>query len=252
MSAKHIIHSQTYILTKEEFSDILFVYPVSFEYKVMLPKRTQTIFDAPDGYPIYVRTFPDSILFLAGLKTSWKHGQQRPAIFDGGKEIAFKNFMFAEDHKDLSFLPKKPSSGFGTGSLSVSINTELPLMESEPSNEANTEPIMENVVDSGGSPVRQEKLVIHLGNVAVRIKDQKCKTRGSSNLSVKRMLLQGGSPVRQEKLVIHLGNVAVRIKDQKCKTRGSSNPSVKRMLLQGVSLASLGALENLLNQQHSP
>ncbi|GJS62422.1 hypothetical protein Tco_0657206 [Tanacetum coccineum] len=32
--------------------------------------------------------------------------------------------------------------------------------------------------DSGGSPVRQEKLVIHLGSVAARIKDRKCMTIG--------------------------------------------------------------------------
>ncbi|GKA59427.1 hypothetical protein Tco_0758740 [Tanacetum coccineum] len=34
----------------EEFSDFLSVYPIPSEYKVMLPKRNQTIFDAPDGY----------------------------------------------------------------------------------------------------------------------------------------------------------------------------------------------------------
>ncbi|GJR93618.1 hypothetical protein Tco_0265792 [Tanacetum coccineum] len=116
-------------LKKEEFSDFLSVYPIPSEYKVMLPKRNQTIFDTPDGstcpdsiplatpnllhlslcakrmavsllYPINVWTFPDPILFLAGLKTSWE------------QEMAFRNFMFAEDDEDLSFLPKEPCSWF--------------------------------------------------------------------------------------------------------------------------------------------
>ncbi|GJW07951.1 hypothetical protein Tco_1570374 [Tanacetum coccineum] len=36
-------------LKKEEFSDFLSVYPIPSEYKVVLPKRNQTIFDTPDG-----------------------------------------------------------------------------------------------------------------------------------------------------------------------------------------------------------
>ncbi|GJX16351.1 hypothetical protein Tco_0217183 [Tanacetum coccineum] len=75
-------------------------------------------------HPINVRTFSDPILFPAGLKPSWKHGQERPAIFVGGKEIAFKNFMYAEDDEDLSFLFLEPSPGFGTGSPSALINNE--------------------------------------------------------------------------------------------------------------------------------
>ncbi|GJY70392.1 hypothetical protein Tco_0474095 [Tanacetum coccineum] len=36
-------------------------------------------------YPTSVRVFPDPILFLAGLKPSWEHGQQRHAIMAGGE-----------------------------------------------------------------------------------------------------------------------------------------------------------------------
>nr|GEW12167.1 hypothetical protein [Tanacetum cinerariifolium] len=110
--------------------------------------------------------------------------------------MAFKNFMFAEDDEDLSFLPKNPSPGFGTSSPSVSINIELPFMEAESLDEANTEHILKNVADSGSSLVCQEKLVIHLGSVVVRIKDKKCMTRGSSKPPVKRRLVQGTSSSR--------------------------------------------------------
>nr|GEZ82418.1 hypothetical protein [Tanacetum cinerariifolium] len=36
-------------LTKEELSEFLSIYPVPSEYKVMLPKRSQTIFDTLNG-----------------------------------------------------------------------------------------------------------------------------------------------------------------------------------------------------------
>ncbi|GKB27786.1 hypothetical protein Tco_0867187 [Tanacetum coccineum] len=64
-------------------------------------------------YPMSFRVFPDPILFLVGLKSSWEHGQQRPMILVGGKEIAFRNFIYTEDDEDLAFLPKEPSSDFG-------------------------------------------------------------------------------------------------------------------------------------------
>ncbi|GKG25467.1 hypothetical protein Tco_0398613, partial [Tanacetum coccineum] len=81
-------------------------------------------------YPASVRVFPDPIIFLADLKPSWEHGQQRPAIMEGGKEMAFRNFIYIEDDEELSFFPKEPSPGFNTGSLSVSVNTK-PLKVNE-------------------------------------------------------------------------------------------------------------------------
>ncbi|GJV36996.1 hypothetical protein Tco_1409473 [Tanacetum coccineum] len=38
-------------------------------------------------YPSSVRVFLDPILFMAGLKSSWEHGQQRPSIIVDGKGI---------------------------------------------------------------------------------------------------------------------------------------------------------------------
>ncbi|GKF28669.1 hypothetical protein Tco_0095011 [Tanacetum coccineum] len=77
-------------------------------------------------YPTSVRVFRDPILFLAGLKPSWEHGQQRPAIMAGEKKMAFKNFIYTKDDDDLDFLPKEPSQGFGIGSPYASVNTEPP------------------------------------------------------------------------------------------------------------------------------
>ncbi|GKD48409.1 hypothetical protein Tco_1277385, partial [Tanacetum coccineum] len=90
-------------------------------------------------YPKSVCVFLDPILFLAGLKPSWEHSQQLPAIMAGDKGIylscffllfsfsliydllfllakmAFRNFIYPKDDEDLSFLPMEPSSGFSTG-----------------------------------------------------------------------------------------------------------------------------------------
>ncbi|GJY53457.1 hypothetical protein Tco_0445121 [Tanacetum coccineum] len=276
MSAKDSIATQTCELSKEEFNDFLTLYPIPSEYRVILPKSNQTVFDAPPGYVgLYthsfslanlrlpftkffcevleyfqvhisrlnpfgcaklatfvvmckaygcepsvdlfrgffnlcragkwltfakrsekhvpnllpkvitrikgwhkwffyvqdsiipanvlvdilrvVRVFPDPILFLAGLKPSWEYGQQQPVIMAGGKEMAFRNFIYTEDNEDLSFLLKEPSPGFGT--------------------------------DSMESP-KPELFIVHPRSVAARIKDRKCKTRGgSSRPHVKRNLL---------------------------------------------------------------
>ncbi|GJZ03071.1 hypothetical protein Tco_0521032 [Tanacetum coccineum] len=119
-------------------------------------------------YPISVRVFPDPILFLAGLQSSWEHGQ---------------NFVYAEDEEDLSFLPQEPSLGFGTGSASASVKIE-PLRADE---ELVLQPA-EVTADSGGSP-KPELFVVHPGSVAARIKDRKCNTReGSSRPPGKRKL----------------------------------------------------------------
>ncbi|GJS85254.1 hypothetical protein Tco_0751795 [Tanacetum coccineum] len=154
MCAKDSITTQTCELLQEEFNDFLTLYPVPSEYHVILPKSNQIIFDVPPGYVGFVRVFPDPILFLAGLKPSWEHGQQRPTIMAGGKEIAFRNFIYTKDNEDLAFLPKEPSQGFGTGSPSVSFIWEY----------------------SGSN------------------RDRKCKTKGgSSRPPIKRKLASGSS-----------------------------------------------------------
>ncbi|GJW59453.1 hypothetical protein Tco_0108788 [Tanacetum coccineum] len=50
MSAKDSITTQTCKLLKEEFNDFLILYPIPSEYRVILPKSNQTVFDAPPGF----------------------------------------------------------------------------------------------------------------------------------------------------------------------------------------------------------
>nr|GEV12895.1 hypothetical protein [Tanacetum cinerariifolium] len=140
----------------------------SFKDKLPLNIEENPMFQRLGRYLTSVRVFPDPILFLA--------------------EMAFRNFICTEDDEDLSFLPKEPSSGFGTGSPSVSINTE-PL-------KANGEPVIQPVeatTDSKES-LKPELFVVHPGSIAARIKVRKCKIRGgSSRPPVKRKLAPGSS-----------------------------------------------------------
>nr|GEU44983.1 hypothetical protein [Tanacetum cinerariifolium] len=110
-------------------------------------------------YPVSARAFDDPILFLAGLQPSWEHGQQLPAIFLGGKEMSFRNFIYTEDDEDLTFLPKDFS------------------------------------LDLGGSP--KGDTFVHARSVAARIRKRQCKTRGGSlRPLVKRNLASGSSTSR--------------------------------------------------------
>ncbi|GJT06632.1 hypothetical protein Tco_0841094 [Tanacetum coccineum] len=155
----------------------------SFKDKLPSNIKENPMFQHLGRYLTSVRVFTDPILFFAGLKPSWEYGQQRPAIMAGGKGIylscfflhfpfslihdllfllakmAFRNFMYTEDDEDLLFLPKEPSSRFGTGSPSVSVNTK---------------------------PLKAEEEL-----------DQKCKTRrGSFRPPIKRKLAFGSSTSR--------------------------------------------------------
>nr|GEW02384.1 hypothetical protein [Tanacetum cinerariifolium] len=92
-------------------------------------------------YLVSAHSFNDPILFLAGLQSSWEHGQQ--------------NFIYTEDEEDLTFLPKDFSPGFNTGSPSVSINTEPVRADEKPAVESMTEPVnerMRTTTDLGGIP----------------------------------------------------------------------------------------------------
>ncbi|GJW39928.1 hypothetical protein Tco_0065773 [Tanacetum coccineum] len=121
-------------------------------------------------YPINVQSFLDPILFLVGLKTSWEHSPQNLAIFVGGKEMAFRNFMFTKDVEDISFLPHEPYPGFGVGSPSTSINSEPPLLEVKPLDSVNPDQFVKNTTDLGDSLVRKEMPVVGSGSIAERMK----------------------------------------------------------------------------------
>ncbi|GJY15598.1 hypothetical protein Tco_0386020 [Tanacetum coccineum] len=162
----------------------------SKSFKDKLPPNIEEnmYFQRLGQYPTSVRMFDDLILFLAGLKPSWEFSQQWPAIIVGGKEMAFRNFIYTEDDDDLAFLPKEPSLRFGIGSPSASVNTKPPKYVEEPE----VQPA-EVTTDSGESP-KTGVFVVHPGSVAARIREMKCKTRrGFLKPTVKRKLASESS-----------------------------------------------------------
>ncbi|GKB90466.1 hypothetical protein Tco_0962738 [Tanacetum coccineum] len=194
--AKDSIAIQTCELYKEEFNDFLALYAISLPYHVILPKSNQTVFDAPPGYvELYTHSISISNLrlplteffcevleyFQAGKWLTFAKRLEKhipylfPKVITRINEIAIRNFVYAEDEEDLSFLPKELSPGFGTGYPSVSVNIK-PLRADE---ELVLQPA-EVTVDSGGSP-KPKLFVVHPGSVVAWIKDRKCKTRGGSS-----------------------------------------------------------------------
>ncbi|GJW80433.1 hypothetical protein Tco_0144408 [Tanacetum coccineum] len=138
-------------LSAKELNEFLSFYPIPSEYDVIFLTSTQTIFDAPP-------------------------------------EMAFRNFIYTKDDNDLAFLPKEPSPGFGTGSPSTSVNTELLKDVEEPK----VQPA-ELTADSWESP-KAGVFIVHPRSVASRIKERKCKTRGgSSRPPIKRKLASRSS-----------------------------------------------------------
>ncbi|GJZ20709.1 hypothetical protein Tco_0557299 [Tanacetum coccineum] len=104
--------------------------------------------------------------------------------------------MYVEDDEDLSFLPRKPSPSFCTGSPSALINNEPLLLEVKPLDNANPEQLVKNTADSGVSPARKEMLVIGTSSFAGRIKDRNCRTKGSTKPPMKCKLVHVGSSLR--------------------------------------------------------
>nr|GEY29829.1 hypothetical protein [Tanacetum cinerariifolium] len=60
--------------------------------------------------------------------------------------MAIRNFIYAENEENLSFLPKEPSHGLGNCSFSVSVNTDPFSVDAKPSLK-----LAEDTIDSGDS-----------------------------------------------------------------------------------------------------
>nr|GEZ18819.1 hypothetical protein [Tanacetum cinerariifolium] len=199
---------RTYELTKDEFTHFLSLYPIPSEYHVMLPKRNQTIFDAPDGLNPFgcakLTTFivmckaygcEPSVDLFRGFFNSFSGDSVVPA---NCSKLLFKNNRW--DTK--SFADKLPDNihenpyfqrlemafrnfMYAETDDGLTFLPNDPLLEfrtGSPSVSINTEPSIaeavptgqlgENTDDSWGSSLL-EQLVIHTGSVATRIKERK-------------------------------------------------------------------------------
>ncbi|GJX03587.1 hypothetical protein Tco_0189503 [Tanacetum coccineum] len=82
------------------------------------------LYDQISTYPCNVRTFSDPILYLAGLKTSWKYSPKKPVIYHRGQEMDFRIFMVQGVDGEFNFLPE---GGLDENRSSTkSVNNEAP------------------------------------------------------------------------------------------------------------------------------
>nr|GEW84431.1 hypothetical protein [Tanacetum cinerariifolium] len=157
----------------------------TFKYKIPPSISATLMYQHLARHPANVQSFLDPILFLAGLKSSWEHNPQHPAIIIEGKEMAFRSSLFVENDENICFLPCEPLSALV--SPSTFINNESPLLEVEPLDSANLDQFMENTVDSRDSPIREQIIVVGSDSVAKRMKSQRCRKKGSLKPPVKRL-----------------------------------------------------------------
>ncbi|GJS67292.1 hypothetical protein Tco_0681856 [Tanacetum coccineum] len=116
----------------------------SFKDKVPLHPKMDPLYDQIAMYPCIVQTFPDPILYLAGLKTTWKHSPKRPFFI----EMDFRSFMLKGVDGELNILPMEGVSEGQNSPSSKSINNDASVISATPLSSVYPSNIVENVVDS--------------------------------------------------------------------------------------------------------
>ncbi|GJX48979.1 hypothetical protein Tco_0275824 [Tanacetum coccineum] len=108
-------------------------------FKDVIPQHVQEdpLYNLIATYPVNVRTFPDPILYLAGLKTSWEHSPKEPIIYYRRKER-------------ISIMRQE--------SPSVSMNNETPTTYMEPLNVVAPSHFAENMADSNDTPSEKDEV----------------------------------------------------------------------------------------------
>ncbi|GKD43617.1 hypothetical protein Tco_1268262 [Tanacetum coccineum] len=98
----NLLHYLEVLLEGEKFDK------KSFGDKVPLHPELDPLYDQISTYPFHVRPFPDPILYLAGLKNSWKHSPKEPVIYVAALPLSLLKFVNNEapviDAKPLTSL----------------------------------------------------------------------------------------------------------------------------------------------------
>ncbi|GKA11014.1 hypothetical protein Tco_0690447 [Tanacetum coccineum] len=113
-------------------------------FKDLVPThvREDPLYNQIATYPCNVQTFPDPILYLAGLKTSWKHRAVEGV--DG----------------EFHFLPEGGLNDEGSSPSTKSVNNEAPEIDVEPLNTVHPTRFPENIGDSDDAPLEQDKVTL--------------------------------------------------------------------------------------------
>nr|GEW45023.1 hypothetical protein [Tanacetum cinerariifolium]GEZ29326.1 hypothetical protein [Tanacetum cinerariifolium] len=119
----------------------------SFKDVVPLHVWEDPLYSQITTYPCNVRTFPDPILFLAGLKYFWNHSLKKPIIYHRGKD--FRSFMVGGIDGEFHFaLDGSFADGEGNYPSNRFVNNEAPVIDVTPLNSAPPSYVADNVRDS--------------------------------------------------------------------------------------------------------
>ncbi|GKD12593.1 hypothetical protein Tco_1197000 [Tanacetum coccineum] len=129
----------------------------SFKDKVPLHPEMHPLYEQIATYPYIVQTFPDPILYLAGLKTTWKHSPKKPVIYHREQEMDFRSFILGGVNGELNLLPARGASE-GQNSLSAkSVNNNAPLIDATTLSSVYPSNVVENVVDFDDPSYREDE-----------------------------------------------------------------------------------------------
>ncbi|GJT36831.1 hypothetical protein Tco_0936696 [Tanacetum coccineum] len=121
----------------------------SFKDVVPLHVQEDPLYNQIATYPCNVQTFPDPILFLAGLKSFWEHSPKKPIIYHCRKEMDFRSFMVGGIDGEFHFESKGGFADDEGNSPSTGLLTnEAPVIDVAPLNSAPPSHVAENVKDS--------------------------------------------------------------------------------------------------------
>ncbi|GJU99494.1 hypothetical protein Tco_1328765, partial [Tanacetum coccineum] len=104
----------------------------SFGDKVPLHPELDPLYEHIATYPCHVRTFPDPILYLAGLKTSWKHIPKESVIYYRDQKMDFKSFVIQRINHEFMVLPKGCIDDNQGSPFLKSINNEALVIDAKP------------------------------------------------------------------------------------------------------------------------
>ncbi|GKA93253.1 hypothetical protein Tco_0815239, partial [Tanacetum coccineum] len=128
-----------------------------FKDVVPLRVRGDPLFNQIATYPCNIQTFPDPILYLAGLKSFWKHSPKKPIIYHHGREMDFKSFMVKGIDVEFHF---ELEGGVGDGEeespSNRSINNEALVIDVNPLNLTLISHVAENVRETVTGPSLKE------------------------------------------------------------------------------------------------
>ncbi|GJZ55427.1 hypothetical protein Tco_0610620, partial [Tanacetum coccineum] len=124
---------------------------------VPLHPELDPLYDQISTYPCHVRTFPDPILYLAGLKNSWKHSPKKPVIYYQGQGMDFRSFMMQEINGEFKFLPEGCIDDNQGSPSSKSVNNEALVIDAKPLTSLHPSNFVEDVADSDDASARDNE-----------------------------------------------------------------------------------------------